>query len=250
MIGSPDAGLAALHAVEYGGLLGAIGSMVVMRLAHQRPLIRWADPPMHRMLGIAFGGGLGLTVVESILSGAPPGWAPVARVAAEGIAWFLCVRGIPIVAPVTVLAAGLLPFAGHAAQVGPGAELADALHVLSAGMWAGGILALATLRPPEGWRGAEARMLVDRFSGVALVAFGITALTGVLRAGDQLRDVSALWTTSYGEVLALKSAGVGIMLILSTLAWRRGLPLARLEAAAMVLVVAATAVLAAYPARA
>ncbi|MEO8745698.1 MAG: CopD family protein [Candidatus Dormiibacterota bacterium] len=250
MSGSPDIVLAVLHWVEYLGLLGAIGSMVVRRVARQGPRIQWADPPMHLALGIAFAGGLALTLVESIESGALPGWAPIGRVAAEGLAWYLCGRGIPFVAPVAVLAAGLLPFAGHAAQFGPGAELADALHVLSAGMWAGGILALATLRPPKGWRGVEARVLVDRFSGVALVAFAITALTGLLRATDQLHDVSDLWSTSYGIVLALKSAGVGIMLVLSSLAWRRGLPVARLEAATMVLVVAATAVLAAFPAQA
>lgn len=114
-------------------------------------------------------------------------------------------------------------------------------------MWAGGILALATLRPPDGWRGPESRALLSRFGGVALVAFAITALTGVLRASDELHDVSGLWTTSYGEVLALKSLGVGTMLVLSAVAWRRGVPLARAEAALAVLVVGATAVLAAFP---
>jgi copper transport protein len=114
-------------------------------------------------------------------------------------------------------------------------------------MWAGGILALATLHPPDGWRGPEARALLDRFGGVALIAFAITALTGVLRASDQLHDVSGLWTTSYGVVLALKSIGVGIMLVLSAVAWRRGVPLARAEAALAVLVVAATAILASFP---
>jgi putative copper export protein len=114
-------------------------------------------------------------------------------------------------------------------------------------MWAGGILALATLHPPEGWRGLEARALLDRFGGVALIAFAVTALTGVLRASDQLHDISGLWTTTYGEVLALKSLGVGIMLVLSAVAWRRGVPLARAEAAIAVLVVGATAVLAAFP---
>jgi len=75
----------------------------------------------------------------------------------------------------------------------------------------------------------------------------VTALTGVLRATDQLHEVADLWTTSYGAVLALKSAGVAVMLVLSLLAWRRGLPVARAEAGVAVLVVAATAVLAAFP---
>jgi hypothetical protein len=45
----------------------------------------------------------------------------------------------------------------------------------------------------------------------------------------------------------LKTVGVGIMLALSSLAWRRGLPVARVEAALAALVVAATAVLASFP---
>jgi putative copper resistance protein D len=141
-----------------------------------------------------------------------------------------------------------LPLTGHAARVEPaaGAELADAIHVLSAGMWAGGILALASMQPPGGWRGPEARALLERFSPVALIAFGITALTGVLRATEQLVSVSDLWTTPYGVVLALKVAGVGLMLALSALALLRR-PVMRVEAAMMVLVVGATALLASFP---
>lgn len=249
MSGTPDLLLAALHWVEYIGLLGGIGSIVIGRLAHNPPRIRWVEPPMHLFLGLAFLGGLAVITVEGIHAGGLPGGERVARVAAEGLAFVLCIRGIPLVAPVAVLAAALLPLAGHATAVQPsaGAEFGDAIHVLSAAMWAGGILALATLHPPEGWRGPEARALLDRFGGVALIAFAVTALTGLLRASDQLHDVSALWTTAYGEVLALKAAGVGIMLVLSAVAWRRGVPLARAEAALAVLVVGATAVLAAFP---
>jgi len=247
--GSPDFVLAGFHWVEYLGLLGGLGSIVIRRLAHNRPRIHWVDPPMHVFLGIAFLGGVAVISVESFDAGAFPGWERLARVAAEGLAFVLCTRGIPFVAPVAALAAVLLPFAGHAAAVQPsgGAIFADAVHVLSAAMWAGGILALATLEPPDGWRGSEARTLLDRFGGVALIAFAVTALTGVLRASDQLHDITGLWTTTYGVVLSLKSLGVGIMLVLSAVAWRRGIPPARSEAAVAGLVVGATAVLAAFP---
>jgi putative copper export protein len=247
--GSPDLLLAALHWVEYLGLLGGLGSIVVRRLAHNRPPILWAQPPMHIALGVAFLGGLAVIAVAGLEAGALPGWERLARVAAEGLAFVFCIRGMRFVAPMAVLAAALVSVAGHAMaspQAG-GAVFADVVHVLSAGMWAGGILALAMLHPPEGWRSPEARALLDRFGGVALIAFAVTALTGVLRASDQLRDVSDLWTTSYGEVLGLKSIGVAIMLALSAVAWRRGVPLARAEAVVAALVVAATAVLAAFP---
>jgi putative copper export protein len=114
-------------------------------------------------------------------------------------------------------------------------------------MWAGGIVAMATLKPPRGWRGVEGRALLDRFSRVAPLAFAITALTGVLRATEELANVSDLWTTSYGVVLSAKTIGVIAMVALSWLVWRRGLPVARVEAAVALIVIAASALLAAYP---
>lgn len=193
---------------------------------------------MHLALAAAFAGGLGLFIGDRDL-------AVAVRVAAEGAAWLLCVRGNQYVAPFAVLAAALLAVAGHAH--GAGAQFADVLHVLSAGMWAGGILALASVRPPEGWRSAEAQTLLERFGRVALIAFGITALTGLLRATEQLNGFGDLWTTSYGLVLSFKSAGILVMLALSVMGWRRGLPVAGIEAGVAVVVVGATALLAAFP---
>ena len=188
----------------------------------------------------AFVGGLGLFAGDPTLLVA-------VRVAAEGVAWLLCARGNRFVAPFGVLAACALALAGHARE--PGSEFVDAVHVLSAAMWAGGIVALAGLSPPEGWRGAEARLLLERFGRVAVIAFAVTALTGVVRASEQLSDVSDLWTTPYGEVLAVKLAGIAAMLAMSAW-WRRGRPIARAEFVAVSVVVAATAALAAFPARA
>ena len=202
-----------------------------------RPQIAWVNPPMHIAFAAALAGGLGLLA-------AAPGWAVGVRVTAEGAALLLCVRGVPFVAPPAVFAAAALSVTGHAS--GPGAMFADALHTLSAAMWAGGILALASLRPPDGWRSEEARALLERFGRVALIAFGITALTGLLRATEQLHDLSDLWTTAYGVVLSLKVTGVLAMLSLS-LVWRRGRPVAGLEGGFAVLVVGATALLAAFP---
>ena len=82
---------------------------------------------MHVAFGAALAGGLGLLIAE-------PAWPVAARVLAEGLALFLCVRGLRWVAVPAVFAAAVLPPAGHAAGVIPaaGAEFADALHVLSA----------------------------------------------------------------------------------------------------------------------
>ncbi|MDQ6876400.1 MAG: copper resistance protein CopC/CopD [Candidatus Dormibacteraeota bacterium] len=252
---------AALRWLEYLGLLSTVGIMVVRRLAANPPRIEWVQPSLPLALTVAFTGGLGVIGAEAFdaagtlpgaitfLTSGPPGWVRVARVAAEGVALMFCLRGVPLVAPAAVFAAAALAFAGHSAGVRPaaGAILTDSLHVLSAGVWAGGIIALAGLRPPGGWRGEEGRSLLSRFGRVALIAFAVTALTGVLRASAELTAVSDLWTTSYGLVLSVKSVGVLAMVVLSSVTWRRRLPFARAEAAIAVAVLAATALLAAYP---
>ena len=89
--------------------------------------------------------------------------------------------------------------------------------------------------------------MLFRFGRVALPAFAITALTGVLRALEELSGVSDLWASSYGLILSAKSAGVLAMVVMSALVWRRGIGFARFEAVVALVVLAATAALAAYP---
>jgi putative copper export protein len=239
---TPDLLLAALHWLEYLGLLGGIGSFVVRRVGRIKPPVRWANPPMQIAFAAALAGGFLLLLFS-------PSWVTAVRVSAEAAALVLCLRGKMLVAVPAVFAAAILPLTSHAAilPLPAGAEFADAVHVVSAGMWAGGIMALASLRPPGGWGSAEARDLVERFGRVALIAFGITALTGVLRATEELAGLNDLWSTPYGLVLSLKSAGILVMLVLSTIAWRRGTPLVGFEAGMAVVVIGATALLAAFP---
>ncbi len=261
MPSATDLAIGALRWVEYAALIYVIGVFVVRRLAANTPRIAWARPRMERALAAALVGGFAVVAAQALdsggsLSGAVAflvgdvaGWVRVARVVAEGAALTLCLLGRRMVAPVAIFAAASLAFAGHAAaQEQPaGPILADALHVLSAGVWAGGIMALATVRPPEGWSGEGGRALLLRFGRVALIAFAITAMTGVLAAATALSLLSDLWTTSYGIVLSAKSAGVLVMVVLSALAWRRGFGFIRFEAGVAILVLAATAVLAATP---
>ncbi|MEA2567039.1 MAG: hypothetical protein QOD49_2216 [Actinomycetota bacterium] len=257
----PDLAIGAFRWVEYAGLIYVIGVFVVRRLAAQPPAIAWARPPMERALAVAFVGGLGVVIAEAFVAGHSPsgaaaflfgdaaGWVRVARVAAEAVALALCVLGRRMVAPVALFAAVSLAFAGHAATQGQpaGPIFADALHVLSAGVWAGGIMALATVHPPGGWSGEEGRAMLVRFGRVALIGFAITAMTGVLAAASTLSNFSDLWTTPYGVVVSVKSAGVLVMVVLSALAWGRGLGLIRFEAGIAILVLGATAVLAVTP---
>jgi putative copper export protein len=175
--------------------------------------------------------------------------AVIVRVAAEGIALALCVYGRPWVVAPAIFAVLALPFAGNGALPNPsgGAIFTDALHVLSAGAWGGGILVLARLRPPDGWGGEEGRALLTRFGPVAFLSFTATALSGALRAAETLGSVSYLWSTPYGLVLSAKTAGVLVMVAMSAIGWSRGWRFTRLEGVVVLFVLAATAVLAAFP---
>jgi putative copper export protein len=238
----PDVAQFAAHGLEYLGLLAGIGSFVVRRVGRFRPRIEWAQPPMQNFFLVAVAGGGAVLILE-------PSRLVAVRVAAEALALVLCVQGRRFTILPTVLAAAVLPLTGHASQVhieSAGAEFADAVHVLSAAMWAGGVVALANLHPPAGWASPEARTLLERFGRVAVIAAGVTALTGVLRATEQLNGISDLWSTTYGIVLALKVAGVLAMAGLSVI-WRRGVAVGRADALVVVGVAFATAALATLP---
>ena len=91
-----------------------------------------------------------------------------------------------------------------------------------------------------------------RFSRVAFVSVLVIGATGVGRALAELSAVSQLWTTSYGEVIVVKSALFGVLLALGLLS--RSLlasPRLRLSASAELVVllgvVAAVAALTALP---
>jgi copper transport protein len=261
--GAADLALAALRALEYAGLLLAVGLLLVLQLAALTPRLDWVRTGLPVVLAATAVAGLAvvlgealvaagapsLAAVSAYLGSGPAGWTRLGRVAAEVAAVVVALRWprlavLPLGAALVALAAS-----GHAAAVQP-APLGVAvtvLHLASAGLWAGGIMALAVQRPPDGWRAREGRRLLGRFSPVALAAFSVTALTGVLQGAEELNGLGDLVATAYGQVLGLKALAVLAMVPLSVLAWRRLFPAPRLEAALALLVVAASALLAAFP---
>jgi putative copper export protein len=243
-----DLAIAAWRWLEYAGLLGFIGVVVVRRLAAMPPSLHWARPSMQPALAAAFTGGVAVLIANSLRTEHLSN-AVMVRVAAEGIALAFCVYVRRWVVPPALLAVLALPFAGHGAVPHPdgGAIFTDALHVLSAGAWGGGILVLATLRPPEGWGGTQGRALLARFGPVAFLAFTATALSGALRAAEVLGSAGYLFSTPYGLVLSAKTAGVLVMVAMSAVGWSRGWRFTRWEGAVVLVVLAATAVLAAFP---
>ena len=158
-------------------------------------------------------------------------------------------RHAKLVAPPALVAAFAVAYSGHfgAPRPSAGDVFLVTVHVMAAGMWAGGIVALALQRVPGGWGSADGRELVARFSRIALIAFAITAFTGVIRASEALSSVGDLVNSPYGVVLMFKSAGVLAMVTLSAMAWRRRATSPKLEALLALFVIAMAVLLYAVP---
>jgi methionine-rich copper-binding protein CopC/putative copper export protein/ABC-type branched-subunit amino acid transport system substrate-binding protein len=114
--------------------------------------------------------------------------------------------------------------AGHVQNVGdPFAYVVQVAHVLAAGTWMGGLVALALGVP----RGARALRV---FGPLAAAGVALVALTGVLSAVREVRAWYFLRWSDYGHVVIAKAA---ILLVLAPLALlsiralRRGRPAGR-----------------------
>jgi copper transport protein len=124
---------------------------------------------------------------------------------------------------------GLQVLAGHAAApsaLRPINLLAQWLHLLAAGVWAGGLVwLLAGLLSRSGKRSepettTESGMVdrvqaVTRFSRLALPVVGVLAVTGLNRALDLAGGWTGLLETSFGRVLDLKVLLFGGLLVLA-----------------------------------
>ena len=113
------------------------------------------------------------------------------------------------------LAVASLAATGHA-QIGDGAIAtlhagADALHLVAAGAWLGGIVGLAAML--RGETDAHTTAAVRSFSGLGYSAVAMLLASGVVNAWTLLSGPTALVVTDYGRLLSMK-----IVLFLAMLA--------------------------------
>jgi len=118
--------------------------------------------------------------------------------------------------PFLVLGAAYLAstpaFSGHASIESPVAVMfpSDFIHVLAASIWVGGVAflvaalpaALRPLEPRERTRLLSATLL--RISPIALASVVAIAVTGLVQAYVDVRQVADLWETSYGMLVLAK----------------------------------------------
>jgi copper transport protein len=257
-INGSDLGLAVPRAIEYALLVLACG-MAFLQLVGHGVGARWPSRTVAVTLlvsglvvvaaeaGVA-ASGLSASGILAYLTQGTPGWARVARVAIEAalVLFAAARRRLSAVLLTGVVAA--VAVAGHGADVEPPWQgiAANAAHLEAAGVWAGGIMALALLRLTGQWR-PSGEHLLPRFTQVAPWAFGVSVALGAVQAAQLLGSPDPLVTTAYGWTLLVKAAAIGLMVPLSLLAWRRLRISVRTEALLALIAVCAAAALAAFP---
>lgn len=144
---------------------------------------------------------------------ARPGWATSSGVfISQKTRYFLTISSVLLLA---LLATQSL--VSHAAAITPNALLpvvVDVLHLLAAGLWVGGLLALSVgLLPLIHRDKANFFMLVRSgwrpFSRLAVLSVALLVATGLFSMGQHVASIDALLTTLYGQALAVK---VGLIL--------------------------------------
>jgi putative copper export protein len=124
-----------------------------------------------------------------------------------------------------LIALGAIAVGGHTNSASPRALalLSDWAHLAAGVIWVGGIAQIATVWLPRlprlslAERDRVIAQVLTRFGRVALPAAATVVAAGALNALIELGRLSALWSTSYGRVLAVKIALVAALLTASYL---------------------------------
>ncbi len=129
------------------------------------------------------------------------------RVAPRALAWLaLALTGAAMAA------------SGHAATAAPQILMRPgvAVHAVALAIWLGTLIPLWRLLR---WNAEQASRVLPRVSAVLAPVFLLLVGSGATLAVFQLGQVSALWTTEYGRLMAAKLAVVTAILVIA--AWNR-----------------------------
>ena len=199
-----------VRVVILGGLVAAFGSVIQVVGIADAIEVGWWDAfsdesgtgPMMRLLGsllVVFG-------LADQLIGDEAESGPVSLPAVPVFA----LGGVSV---------GLLSFAfdGHTNSEGPRAvhALVDLVHVTAAGIWFGGVIALAVLAVRAPLTG-ERRAIVVRFASIAAGALVLVAAAGIAMAAFILDGFGDLTGTTWGRLLIAKTVLVAMAGALGT----------------------------------
>ena len=179
--------------------------------------------PGPRTVGILLATTIGLSWLLGRTADKPTGDVPVPS---TGIA-SADRRQIVVTAGLVAVLAALRALNGHAAAASAGQPLpivAGTMHTLAAGLWVGGLVALALTIAPLLGRGADARTLARgvlvRFGWLAASGLLAIVVSGLVMSGALVMSMDALLFDAYGQVLLLKvgvAAAVAVLGLLSAL---------------------------------
>lgn len=163
-------------------------------------------------LDSAFGDVLGTFLTTTELGQA---WLATTLVAAAATVLCFAVRNLTVIAVVTALALiGLLPMSLESHRGGTATHDSAAsalfLHIVFAGVWLGGLVTIALIRPLMDK--ARTAVVLRRYSTLALVCFIVVAASGYLSAQIRVEEIGNL-LTPYGILVLVKTAtllGLGL----------------------------------------
>lgn len=234
----------------------------------------WMTATGAEALGLGLGGLVELESIREVV-GTSFGQVWVARISlALALAWLAALALEGLASRRAALGSGVVgaglalsfPLAGHARVEGILAIASDATHIGAAGVWVGGLGVLAVSLVTAGSeRTSVLECSVVPFSTLALGAVVVLLGTGILNALLELPDLSALWQSTYGQLVLAKSGLLAGLVGLGAVHRRVTLPRLRrggadgpglflrvvaLELVVMVAVICVTAALVAEPPRA
>jgi putative copper export protein len=153
------------------------------------------------------------------------------------VSFALAARGLRLawaVASISAVVLAVTPaLAGHAAASPRFTSVliaSDFLHVLGASSWLGSLFAVMVVGVPLAFalgaveRWPSVASLVNSFSPIALGSATVVGISGVIASWVHLDHLSALWQTSYGQVLLVKLFLVAITLTIGAYNFRRVQP--------------------------
>lgn len=151
--------------------------------------------------------------VTAVMAGLTASLAVLSR--SPSMVVFTAVVALSAVVPLSQL--------GHVAGVDDhnGAVNALALHLLGAGVWTGGIIVLTLLAPllaaqASGAQDGAGRAVLARFSALALVAFVLVAVSGVINTAYRIGGWDGLGSP-YGALVIAKTIATGALGVLGYL---------------------------------
>jgi putative copper resistance protein D len=189
----------------------------------------WFQLQAAAMSGLPFGEAMTSDVLSTVLNETQFGLVSKVRfvlavILAACLAYnrFAPARWLALGAAIGFIAA--IAWTGHAGStLGAMGNLhltADALHLIAAASWIGGLVPLALLlaaarrHPAFAWA-SLARDAALRFSTLGIVSVGTLLVTGIVNAWILVGSIHALIVTGYGRLLVLKLVVFAIMLTLA-----------------------------------